>query len=404
MIDKDAISKHMLYKLSNRLVKELAKGETLQDRRQTCCTALLPDFVAQSHQVRSIRLASPIFEGSPPTSNRIGLAFLVIPEAAALEAGAAAVAKVFLTSIQQAPTVAKALWPPGTIEEATYEYGKLSSQLTNVAGALGPRIEDALGLVLGINQTDTSTFLAFAGRGDFSKPRDQGVSVSIQTEHLLLAFTTFLVSQALVDQGWHAVIAIGVDPLGITNGTESPPGWRDGLVASFVWHDLNCHTYDNNSQCDNAWWYSEKQNSAYTLPKDPYYGFYRDPEDKTDPTNLIRTIFNNRGTTGSLLFESAGLCSLLAGIEYSKRSTDEGKQLFNDYHFSRDRLLDHTNPDEDSIFGDILVEHVHGVGHPNNTLFNLAGNMPDFSCTSQLNLTILKDWMSVWYLHRDLHT
>ncbi|KAI9762468.1 MAG: hypothetical protein M1835_008032 [Candelina submexicana] len=188
------------------------------------------------------------------TAIGIGLAFLVIPEAAALEAGVAAVAQVFLTSIQQASTIAKTLWPPGTNEEATYEYGKLSSQLTDVAQALGPRIEDAL------------------------------------------AFTTFLVSQALVDQGWHAVIAIGVDPLDITYGTRFIPDWayshEDPAAYSFG-HDLNCHTYDNNSQCDNAWWYSENQDSAYTLAKDPYYGFYRDPEDTTDPTNLIRTIFNN---------------------------------------------------------------------------------------------------------------
>ncbi|KAI9711439.1 MAG: hypothetical protein M1812_007184 [Candelaria pacifica] len=367
------------------------------------------------------------------TSVSAGLAFLVIPEAAAVSAGAAAVARVFLTGIQQAPPVAKALWPAGTLENTVYEYGELSGKLTEIAGSLGPRIEKALGVVLGVGQTDTSTFLAFAWQGDFSKPRDQGVSVSNQTEDLLSAFTTFLVSQALVDSGWHAVMALDVDPLGLSNGTAQIPKVytsEDGTPPKDRWKDLNCHMYDANNQCDNAWWYSNAHQSAYTLAKDPYLGIYTAPKDNKDPTDLIRTIFSNKWTSGPLLFDNAGVCSLIAGLRSKVQEIlASGCADPFDFHLE-DALTNHMSTEflslcekPDPSFASEILQSVadpstglvdlfevalagvsHGIEHPNNTLLDFTNNGPDFSCTSQLNLTMLKDWTSVWYLHRDLHT
>ena len=46
-----------------------------------------------------------------------GLAFLAIPEAAAIGGAAAAIAPIFLKAIQQAPGIAKIIWPIGSVEE-----------------------------------------------------------------------------------------------------------------------------------------------------------------------------------------------------------------------------------------------------------------------------------------------
>ncbi|KAL9593416.1 MAG: hypothetical protein Q9179_005894 [Wetmoreana sp. 5 TL-2023] len=115
-----------------------------------------------------------------------GLAFLAIPEAAALGGAAAVIAPIFLKAIQQAPGVAKIIWPMGTIQRDVIEVGELQSQLETVVAALEPRIAKALATVMGENQTDLSAFLAFAERGEFSGPRSQFPNIANDTSGLLI--------------------------------------------------------------------------------------------------------------------------------------------------------------------------------------------------------------------------
>ena len=132
-----------------------------------------------------------------------GLAFLAIPEAAALAGAAAVIAPIFLKAIQQAPGVAKIIWPPGTVQRDVIEIGQVYSQLNTVLQGLAPRIQGALAAVMGAgeDQNDIFAFLAFAEQGIFSEPRDRWPDIVNDTRGLLVGFTTFLVSEALILDG-----------------------------------------------------------------------------------------------------------------------------------------------------------------------------------------------------------
>ena len=252
---------------------------------------------------------------------------------------AAAIAPIFLKSIQQAPGVAKIIWPLGSVQRETIEVGDLQNQLATVVEALEPRISQALATVMGKNQTNISAFLAFAGRGDFSKPRDQFPDIASDISGLLIGFTTFLVSEALVLDDWHAVASLDTDPLGLTNASIPCPHWTEfrakdladinivlpncTKLPHFNYYDLDCHSYDEYGQCSKScWWYSWKANTAYTLAKDPYHGYFQSASKvETDPTNILQRIFVNKWSTGKLLLENAGLCVLAAGLYENPRDT-----------------------------------------------------------------------------------
>ena len=121
--------------------------------------------------------------------------------------------------------MAKIIWPLGTVEREIIEIGALGSQLAKVTAALSDRISQALASVMGRGELDLSTFHAFAQDGEFSRSADQFPDIANKTRGILVGFTTFLVSEALILAGWHAVVALGTDPLGLTNGSALCPGW-----------------------------------------------------------------------------------------------------------------------------------------------------------------------------------
>ena len=216
------------------------------------------------------------------------------------------------------------------------EIATLQNQLATITQALEPRISDALALVMGRHQNDVSAFLAFAGRGDFSGLRGHSSNIANDTAGLLIGFTTFLVSEALVLNGWHVAASLGTDPLGLKNGTATCPFWTQDhdphsdeykqcvKMSHFDYYGLDCQGYDINGQCsDSYWWYMGKRkldlpdefqvpmidNTAYNLAKDPYDGYFHSASKaEHDPTDLLQTIFSNRWSTGQLLLQDAGWC------------------------------------------------------------------------------------------------
>ena len=359
-----------------------------------------------------------------------GLAFVVVPEAAALGEGAAAIASIFLKSIQQAPGIARIIWPIGSVQRELQLGADLGEELETVVKALGPRVSQALGAVMGVNQTDVSAFLAFAGDGDFSGPRDTAPDLTKDTGSLLTAFTTFLVSQALVLDGWHVVLSIDTDPLGLTNGTFTCPPWtKPGayLTADYIWdwsftdidatpcttfpdfnfYDLDCHEYDQYNQCkDSYWWYSSEVDIAFTLAKDPYYGISQQSSQKEkDPSSILHSIFDNSWSTGRLLLENAGFCVLIAAqCPYNPDDPDCTEDF-------AARMM--TTVDVDDLNGWYVIfldAALRSYGHiepqpPNGTDYTISNNgITNFDCTTQLNATVYTDWSSVYYLHKNLHT
>lgn len=370
-----------------------------------------------------------------------GLAFLAIPEAAALGmpylaipqyltsndflgGAAAAIAPIFLKAIQQAPAVARIIWPIGSVQREIIEIGDLQNQLETVVAALEPRIAQALATVMGKNQTDISAFLAFAKEGDFSRPRDQFPDIVNDTSGLLVGFTTFLVSEALVLDDWHAVASIDTDPFGLSNKSASCPFWLQNFATGdpnpyeydpancpginfthFNYYDLDCYAYDEYSQCNNSyWWYSRDSRTAFTLAKDPYYGnFESASKAEKDPTSILHTIFTNRWSTGQLLLENAGLC-IVELMLYEIFGNTTGQSL---PYWKYSLEAYDTNVFSEYIFKSNIMDGLRAgrsrLYPPNGTSYSISSDgIIDFNCTSQLNLTIYTDWPSVWYLHKKL--
>ncbi|KAI9703382.1 MAG: hypothetical protein M1836_007950 [Candelina mexicana] len=340
-----------------------------------------------------------------------GLVFLVIPEAAVISGAAATLAPVFLKAIQQAPGVAKLIWPLDSTQEESIEIADLYNDLGTVVEGLGPRIERALAQVEG---SDIDSFLAFASQGEFSKPRDQWINIANDTKGLLVGFTTFLVSEALLRAGWHVEVALGVNPLQMSEANATCPYWQCDC-GKFL--DLGCSNYDNNSQCkDSYWWYSTQMDNAYTLSKEPYYGYFRSAtHNEKDPTTLMQTIFNSNWSTGSLLLENAGICVLQSSLKTSF-NTPALQQLLDSRLPKLQSTISNPNFCElgqstKGFFIDEISLGVLKLNHPNDTLYfpnistedsSTTKGTADWTCTSQLNLTVLQDWASVWYKHRHL--
>ena len=187
----------------------------------------------------------------------------------------------------------------------------------------------------------------------------------------------------------------------------SCPYWQCDCGDKFL--DLGCTGYDNYSQCqDNPWWYGKHSNSAYTLSKDPYDGYWHSAtHNEKNPIQLMQTIFENGWSSGALLLENAGLCVLQSSVVESFNTPALRLQL--------SRLLPALNSftygsgscqgtlSSRGFFVEEIAQGTLRLNHPNETLYNFTqSGVVDFNCTSQLNLTVLRDWASVWYLHRDL--
>lgn len=296
----------------------------------------------------------------------------------------------------------------------------LHNQLSQVTEALGIRIGQALATVQGANQTDITGFLAFVGQGDFSIPRAQMPNLVNNSSGLLIGFTTFLVSEALVLDGWHAVASLGTDPLGLHNDTAPCPWWIDApdpvsKHESFStgpcnenFSDLGCTGYDHFNQCDDLyWWYSQNQQTAYTLSKDVYHGYWESAtKAEKDPTENLNTIFTQGWSTGELLLENAGRCIvqtyyynleeplLEALIAHPDLPVPPGSTYIDPYVANGYFFIGQGNQVDE------IQKGLTTFKQPNGTFPTITRDGIDFNCTSQLNLTVLTDWPSVWYLHR----
>ncbi|KAL9018218.1 MAG: hypothetical protein Q9185_004491 [Variospora sp. 1 TL-2023] len=353
-----------------------------------------------------------------------GLAFLAMPEGAALTSAAATTAPIFLKAIQQAPRVAKIIWPSGTVEREIIEIGALGSQLAKVTAALSDRISQALASVMGRGEPDLSTFLAFAQDGEFSRSADQFPDIANKTRGLLVGFTTFLVSEALVLAGWHAVVSLGTDPLGLTNGSAMCPGWINiegggrsdepracPQFSNFNYGDMQCSAYDAHGQCEKSyWWYSNRTGAAFSLAKTPYYGVWsKASKEEKDPTAILQTIFANGWSTGQLLLENAGRCVVERAVYEYYEPKGQLFQEFGGYNPSHPTFESFKSILRQSRFDFLRVAYWRlfappsqlMLQAPNGTNYTIdADGFNDFNCTSQLNLTIYTDWPSVWYLHK----
>lgn len=316
-------------------------------------------------------------------------------------------------AIEKAPVVHDQIWPKQTAESQDVQIDQLTDQLQGPNGihtTILDKLDRTLEVVQGTNQSDVSAFLAFAADGHFSigeiPSLIQGLGDSVH-KSILQIFTTYLISEALHQNGWHALIVPGVNPLDMDLGKEGTcPPWAAGKEKfQCDWWNrdtkwMGCQSYDENNMCDNHWWYSKTHNSAYALVKE-------DGKPEKQGGDFLRTIFGKGWATGPLLFENAAICEFASLISQSATNvvyTDNYNNVAGFFYqgppFTGYSVVNATTNFVSVAGGDtgnafvaatMHADSLSKMMHP-DILFGEAG--PDWNarCVTQLNTTVANSW------------
>ncbi|KAI4144868.1 MAG: hypothetical protein L6R39_004009 [Caloplaca ligustica] len=318
-----------------------------------------------------------------------------------------------IDAISRVPAVHDQLWPKETAESQDIQIDQLTDQLQGPNGihtTILDKFARTLEVVQGANQTDVTSFLAFASGGHFSIGSTQSPFADLGNavhRGLLQLITTYLISEALNKNGWHALIVPGANPVTLDNGTGPCPPWADGKgkYQCDWWNGhtkwMGCNSVDEDSMCDNYWWYSEAHNSAYALVKDG------DDGPSSQGGDFLRTIFGKGWSTGALLFEDAAICEFAylmsqsaSGISYTKDYNGAAGFFYQGPQFTGYSAVNETTnfvSIEGRDTGNAFVaatwnsDSLSNVVHP-STIFGMAGPNWDARCVSQLNTTIANSW------------
>ncbi|KAL8760716.1 MAG: hypothetical protein Q9184_003118 [Pyrenodesmia sp. 2 TL-2023] len=199
----------------------------------------------------------------------LGLALSFIPvvgPGAGLGVLTLAALNTTIAGVKQVPELAKKIWPSGAQDTVDFQIAALTYLFAGPGGLrtqLNTNFANILSVVQGLNQPNTDAFLAFAGQGIFSVPITMAPTVKAgsdeQKQALVQSMTTFLVSVALAQNGWQALILPGVDAEGIHNGDKACPQWAESDCSEDEDKDLGCQSHEPTGQCqDTYWWYSKE--------------------------------------------------------------------------------------------------------------------------------------------------
>ena len=192
-----------------------------------------------------------------------------------------------INGIQQAPGVGKYLFPVGTLNTQIAQFDEIANSMGTVTSYFQENITTALAAI----QNDTVTFLAIVGSGNFSVTPVP--SIADQSDSMLTALNTYVISQCLQANNWVITRAIDTD----VNELQA-----NGSAAG--WDIPGCGTgYDSNSICG-AYYFNEKINVSFSLDN---LG-----DMSNNPTPDMSQFFAN-WTTPDLLFNGAAQCEVQGG-------------------------------------------------------------------------------------------
>ena len=192
-----------------------------------------------------------------------------------------------LNGAQQAIAVGKYLFPLGTLDSQFAQFSDISESMETVTSYLQHNVSSALAAI----QQDATSFLAFTSSGNFSiTPLP---TIPAQSDALLLALNTYVISRCLTANKWVIARAIDTDVNAIVNNGSDPN-----------WQLPGCGTgYDGNGLCG-AYYFNQAIDVSFTLTSN------QNPS--LDPTPDLQAFFGN-WTTPDLLFNGAAQCQVQGG-------------------------------------------------------------------------------------------
>ena len=213
------------------------------------------------------------------TALSVGLSFVSV--------GAAPLVGAIFNGIQQAPSVGTYLFPVGTLDTQVAQFDQIANSLGTITTYLQNNVASALAAI----QNDTQTFLAIVGSGNFSVTPVP--SIADQSNSILTALNTYVISQCLQANNWVVTRAIDTD----INALQANK-------SAISWDVPNCGSgYDGMSICG-AYYFNNAIGVSFSLTNKG--------EMSKDPTNDMSQLFAN-WTTPDLLFNGAAQCQLQGG-------------------------------------------------------------------------------------------
>ncbi|KAL8626777.1 hypothetical protein Q9189_007524 [Teloschistes chrysophthalmus] len=182
------------------------------------------------------------------------------------------------------PQIGRYLYPIDTPASALLQIADLKNQL----GDLIAQVQSNLNKTVSSVMADPAEYLAFASQGNFTT---NAPSLPDQSEYLLYAFNTYVISAGLRGNNIYGTIAKDTNVQALaTNGSQN------NLAI-----DLSaCIGYNSENVCD-TWWYSANYDSTFGL--DHFSHRERGFGD-------VMTQLFQKYTTGQLLFDNAYACNL----------------------------------------------------------------------------------------------
>lgn len=159
--------------------------------------------------------ATNLVLGEILTALSAGLAFVSAPEVDAAEfaidAATTQASQALVVGLQQAPGVAKAIWPTGTLSTQLIQWADLDNQLGQLDGQAGDMINAGLVLLM----SDVPSFISFVQTGTFSGANPYSLPSTVNG--LDLGLKTFIVSSAIGQNVQNKNAIVGVSTLSSCN-------------------------------------------------------------------------------------------------------------------------------------------------------------------------------------------
>jgi len=224
----------------------------------------------------------------------VGLAFLGAPSIAVAVLGLSLLtrtaAQVLTISLQQAPSTAKALWPTGTQNSQNVQVGNIETELGNSTNQLAAMINNAVQLLM----SDVPTFVHFCETGMWSG--SSSLSLPKKVEGLDYALRTYVTSEVLAQNGWHA--------MPVTGPYETLEDVENSVVGG---NGFGCQM-GNNSVCTNsagsAYYWSQATGHVYN---------FRNKDISVtgiSPYQTLQDTVNNNWAILEVLFDGSFNCTL----------------------------------------------------------------------------------------------
>lgn len=181
------------------------------------------------------------------------------------------------------PQIGRFLFPIDSSSSQIIQVAQLKAKLGSLIGTVQGNLNKTLVSVM----SNSSEFLVFASQGNFTA---SAPSLPDEENYLLYAFNTYIISAGLA----------GNNVFGVVSKDTNVRDLATNATSKSLNYDLSaCKSYNDQNVCD-AFWYSEKYNSTFTL--DDFSHMNRN----YGPT--LTKLFQNY-TTGQLLFDSGYACN-----------------------------------------------------------------------------------------------